>query len=156
MGDLVWLRIPNVDEEGNILVIDNLYYVIYVNVDLQYFDIVYEDWNVENTNRIPYLYDDWNDFWVAGEDHTVYLSYEGDVKSVGIRSIYVNENGEDIYSEMGYWGDPDSTDEIAGELLPVDVKWYDLQGRQMSGKGQGVSIKVATYSDGHTVRSKVR
>ncbi len=155
-GDSVWFMLPNVDEEGNILHVENLYYEIYVNGELQYFDIVDEDWNVENTNRIPYLYDDWNDFWVEGEDHTVYFSYEGEVKSVGIRSIYVNENGEDVYSEMSYWGDPDSVEEIALDQTPVDVKWYDLQGRQMSGKGQGVSIKVATYKDGRIVRSKVR
>ncbi len=155
-GDSVWFMLPNVDVEGNILMVENLYYEIYVNGELQYFDIVDEDWNVENTNRIPYLYDDWNDFWVAGEDHTVYIYYEGEVNSVGIRSIYVNETGEDIYSEMGYWGDPNSTDEIAVEQIPVDVKWYDIQGRPMTDKGVGVSIKVATYSDGRIVRSKVR
>ncbi len=158
-GDSVWFMLPNVDEEGNILDIENLYYEVYVNGDLQYFDIVDEDWNVENTSRVPYLYDDWNDFWVDTtdpRDHTVYIYYDGDINSIGIRSIYVNENGEDIYSQMGYWGDPDSIEEISGNQMPVDVKWYDLQGRPMSGKGQGISIKVATYSDGRVERSKVK
>ncbi len=105
------------------------------------------------------MYDDWMDFWVDSsdpQDHTVYLYYDGEVTSVGIRSIYVNENGEDVYSETAYWGDPDSVDAIAGEKTLVGEKWYDLQGRPMSEKGTGVAIRVATYSDGSVVSSKVK
>ncbi len=158
-GDSVWFLLPNVDEDGNILNVENLYYEIYVNGELQYFDLTDEDWNVVNTSRIPYMYDDWMDFWVDSsdpQDHTVYLYYDGEVTSVGIRSIYVNENGEDVYSETAYWGDPDSVDAIAGEKTLVGEKWYDLQGRPMSEKGTGVAIRVATYSDGSVVSSKVK
>ncbi len=157
-GQSVWFMLPNVDEEGNILFVDNLYYEIYVNGELQYFDIIDEDWNVENTSRVPYMYDDWNDFWVATsnpEDHTVYLYYDGDVNSIVIRSIYVNENGEDLYSEPAYWGDPVAVGEIGGENVPVAVRWYDLQGRPVNGKISGVAVRVAEYSDGSVVRSKV-
>ncbi|MDE6548450.1 MAG: hypothetical protein K2L22_05580, partial [Muribaculaceae bacterium] len=157
-GDSVWFMLPNTDEDGNILFVDNLYYEVYVNGELQYFDITDEDGNVENTCRVPYLYNDWNDFWVDTdniEDHTVYLYYDGDVNSIGIRSIYVNENGEDIYSEMAYWGETVSVDSISGDKIPVSVKCYDLQGRQINGTHTGVAVKVATYSDGTVVRSKV-
>ncbi len=157
-GNSVWFMLPNVDEDGNILYTENLYYEIYVNGELQYFDIVDEDWNVENTSRVPYLYDDWNDFWVASsdpQDHTVYLYYDGEVTSVEIRSIYVNENGEDIYSKMGYWGEPTSIGETAAEKKITSVKWYDLQGRLLNDKSAGVSIRVATYSDGTVSRSKI-
>ncbi|MDE6480248.1 MAG: hypothetical protein K2L45_08250, partial [Muribaculaceae bacterium] len=155
-GDSVWFMLPNTDEDGNILFVDNLYYEVYVNGELQYFDITDEDWNVENTYRVPYLYDDWNDFWVDTdnpEDHTVYLYYDGEVTSVGIRSIYVNENGEDVYSKMAYWGEPDSVSEI--ERTPATVKWYDLQGRPVNEHAEGVAVKVTTYKDGTVVRSKV-
>lgn len=157
-GDSVWFMLPNVDEEGNILYDNKLFYEIYVNGELQYFDIFDEDWNVENTSRIPYLYDDWEDFWVDSankEDHTVYLYYDGDVTSVGIRSIYVNENGEDVYSKMAYWGEDSGADEIAGEELPISVRWYDLQGRRISGNEAGIAVKVTTFGNGSIERSKV-
>ncbi|MDE6521596.1 MAG: hypothetical protein K2L17_02165 [Muribaculaceae bacterium] len=155
-GKRVWFMIPNVDVEGNMLNMENLFYEVYVNGELQYFDISYEEWNLGRTSRIPYLFCDWYYIWMTiedPEDHTVYFDYDGEVKSVGIRSIYVNENGEDVYSQMGYWGDPTSAATIEGS--PVDVKWYDLQGRPLSGKSAGIAIKVATYSDGTIVRSKV-
>lgn len=154
----VWFMLPNVDVEGNILYTSNLFYEVYVNGELQYFNISDENGNTVNTSRIPYLYDDWMDFWVDTtdpRDHTVYLYYDGDVTSVGIRSIYVNENGEDVYSEMAYWGETISVDRVAGDNVPVSVKCYDLQGRQINGKHAGVAVKVATYSDGTVVRSKV-
>lgn len=158
-GQSVWFMLPNVDVEGNILNTDNLYYEVYVNGELQYFNITDADWNEVNTSRIPYLYDDWEDFWVDStdpRDHTVYFYCEEDVTSVGIRSIYVNENGEDVYSEMAYWGDPVAVEGIASENVPVSVKWFDLQGRQVSGKPSGVAVKIVTYSDGTVVCSKVR
>ncbi|MDE6380448.1 MAG: hypothetical protein K2L11_08250, partial [Muribaculaceae bacterium] len=105
-------------------------------------------------SRIPYTYDDWNDFWVEGIDHTVYL-YEDDINSVGIRSVYVNENGEDIFSELTVWEDPDAVDAIGIEKAPVSVEWYDLQGRRVNGRNSGINIKVSTYSDGRVVREKV-
>ncbi|MDE7345971.1 MAG: hypothetical protein K2N48_04420 [Muribaculaceae bacterium] len=154
----VWFMLPNTDVNGEILNVENLYYEIYVNGELQYFDIEDKDWNVENTSRIPYMYDDWMDFWVASDDprdHTVYLYYDGEVEYVGIRSIYVNENGEDVYSEMAYWGDPDSVNSIGDGKTPVSVKWYDLQGREIKNPVCGVSVKVSVFSDGTTSSEKV-
>ncbi len=158
-GNSVWFQLPNIDVDGNILLVSNLYYEIYVNGELQSFDIFDEAGNAEKTSLIPYLYDDWDSFWVASEDpkdHTVYLYNDGDVIYIGIRSVYINENGEEVYSEMAYWGEPDSKEEVLGERVPVLVKWFDLQGRPMQEKGNGVSIRVATYSDGTVESRKVR
>lgn len=155
-GSSVWFQIPNKDVEDNVLMTDRLYYEVYVDGKLQYFDIYDENGNVENTSRIPYSYDDWDLFWVAGADHTVYLDVDGEeVKGVGIRSIYLNENGEDIYSAMAFWGDSSAVDGINKQGVPVSVKWYDLQGRPLSGNVFGIAIKVATYSDGTVVSEKV-
>lgn len=156
-GSSVWFMLPNVDVDGNMLLMDNLYYEIYVNGELQYFDICDEDWNVEFTSRIPYMYDDWNDFWVSSdipEDHTVYL-YEEDITSIGIRSIYVNENGDDIYSEMAYWGEVNGADGIDGGKTPAAVKLYDLQGREIKGRAKGPAVRLTIHADGSTVREKV-
>lgn len=157
-GSSVWFQLPKVDVDGNILLVDNLYYEIYVNGELQYFDIVDEDWNVENTYRVPYMYNDWYDFWVDStdpKDHTAYLYYDGEVSSIGIRSIYVNENGEDVYSNMAYWGEPSGVNDPSRVKNPIAVKWYDLQGREINGHVSGVAVKVTSFSDGSTVRAKV-
>lgn len=150
-GQSIWFQIPNVDVDGNILMVNNLYYEIYVNDELLYFDIFTDEGNVEYTSRVPYLYDDWNDFWVAGSDHTVYI-YEDDVRDIAIRSIYVNENGEDVYSELAEWSIDMS---VHGVEAPVSVKLYDLQGRQVDGSFKGVAVKVSTFGDGSVSRRKV-
>lgn len=157
-GCSVWFQLPKVDVDGNILKVSNLYYEIYVNGELQYFDIEGEDWNLVKTSRIPYMYDDWNDFWVASvdpRDHTVYLYPEEDPYSIGIRSIYVNENGEDIYSAMAYWGVIDEVGSIGSDNVPTYVKWFDLQGREVSASSTGVVVKVVGFADGSVVRSIV-
>ena len=153
----VWFQLPNTDVNNDILMADNLYYEVYVNGEMQYFDIVDEDWNVENTSRVPYMYNDNDCFWVYEydpKDHTVYLDYDGEVESIGIRSIYVNENGEDIYSEMGYWGEVSGVD-VLTDKTPVSVKWFDLQGREISGRVEGIAVKVTSLADGTTIRKKV-
>lgn len=153
-GNSIWFQLPKEDVDGKLLMTENLYYEIYVNDELLYFDIFDEDWNVEHTSRIPYAYNDWEDIWVEGEDHTVYI-YEDDIEWIGIRSIYINENGEEVYSEMSFWGDPSSVNGMGVEKTPVDVKWYDLQGRQIDGRASGVAVKVTSYSDGSVSRRKV-
>ncbi|MDE6379052.1 MAG: hypothetical protein K2L11_01160, partial [Muribaculaceae bacterium] len=72
-GSRVWFMLPNTDVDGNILMVDKLYYEIYANGELLSFDIYDSDDQLVKTSRIPYTYDDWNDFWVEGIDHTVYL-----------------------------------------------------------------------------------
>ncbi len=154
----LFFMLPNTDVNGDILHVDRLYYEIYVDGELQYFDIYDEDWNVEVTSRVPYMYDDQFDFWVYAadpRDHTVYLYNGEEAKSVSVRSIYINENGEEIYSAMAYWGDPSGADSIAADKMPVGVKWYDLQGREINGNTPGVAVKVTTFGDGSTTRTKV-
>lgn len=158
-GNSVWFMLPNVDVDGNILLVKNLYYEIYVNGELQYFNIYDADWtNVNLTSRVPYSYDDWEDFWVDSNDpsdHTAYIYYDEEVTSIGIRSIYVNEEGEDVYSEMGWWGDEMSVDETTATASPVSVRWYDLQGRELARRMPGIAVKVAVYADGSVRREKV-
>ena len=155
-GNSVWFMLPNVDVDGNILMVENLYYEIYVNGELQYFNIYDEDWNEVNTSRIPYSYNDWQDFWVDSDntsDHTAYIYYDGEVNSIGIRSIYVNEDGEDVYSATGWWGEEMSVDENIAGNLPVSVRLFDLQGRELRGRHSGIAVKMTSYGDG-TVRSE--
>lgn len=152
-GNSIWFQLPNVDVDGNILMENKLFYEIYVDDVLQEFTIYDEDGSEVKTSLIPYAYDDWNDFWVAGEDHTVYI-YTDVVNSIAVRSVYINENDEEVYSDMCWYGDS-GVDAIDGQKRVVSEKWYDLQGRSVNGPAAGVEVKVATYSDGTVKRSKV-
>ena len=152
-GDSVWFQLPNVDVDGNILMVENLFYEIYVDGELQYFDIENTDGIMVNTSRIPYEYDDFMDFWVAGQDHTVYL-YVPVEQSIGIRSVYVNEEGEEVFSEVGYW-ETAGTESVGAIKTVVSERWYDLHGCPVSERHPGVAVKVTSYSDGTVVRSKV-
>lgn len=147
-GNSVWFMLPNVDVDDNILHEENLYYEVIVDNDILTFTI-----DGVETTLVPYAYDDEYDFWVAGEDHTVYFYTPVD-HYVGIRSVYFNENGEKIYSDMAWWGETVGVNEIGTDKTLVSERFYDLQGRELRGSNAGIVVKVATYSDGTVVREK--
>ena len=152
-SSLVWFQLPNTDVDGNLLIENNLFYEIFVNGELQSFELYNEvSDEYEETTRIPYAYQDY-DIYVAGPDHTVYL-YNEDIVKVGIRSVYVNENGEDIYSDFTYAGEEGSVAMSDGRLI-VSERLYDLNGCQVDSRYEGVVVKVITYSDGSERRVKV-
>lgn len=90
---------------------------------------------------------------MEGEDHTVYL-YGDTGYEVGVRSVYINENGEALYSaivttETSSIASVDSGKEVVSET------WHDLQGRQISRPASGIAIRTAVYSDGSVSHKKV-
>lgn len=152
-GNSIWFQLPNTDVDGNLLMEKNLYYEVYVNGELQTFTLMDEDWEYYDTTRIPYAYDDDYDIYVYGTDHTVYL-LEEEIGSVGVRSVYINENGEEIYSDLITEGTSAAAAMESGKVI-VSEKFFDLQGRMLNGTTHGVVIKVVTYSDGTEKRMKM-
>lgn len=141
----IWFQLPNTDVDGNLLNENNLYYEVYIDGEIQFFLLVDEDWNEIETSRVPYAYEDW-DIYVAGQDHTVYL-YNDVEDTVGVRSIYINENGEEIPSEMTICSLTGIDEVLAGKQI-TSTKYFDLQGRQLSAPVDGLTIKVVTFEDG--------
>lgn len=151
-GNSVWFQLPNTDVDGKLLKEKNLFYEIYVNDELQSFMLYDEDWEMYESTLIPYNYDDNYDIYVAGKDHTVYLS-PWEISSVAIRSVYINENGDEIYSALAREGESGISANDFGKSV-VSEKYYDLQGRAVTGRTSGITIKVVTYSDGTESRVK--
>lgn len=151
LGTALWFQLPNTDVDGNLLNEENLYYEFFVNGELytfsidQYYDLL------EDTTLIPYNLSGY-DFYVEGEDHTVYFYLE-DFESIGVRSAYLNENGEWIYSETATISNSgvkgvESTQEIVSE------ECFDATGCRVNPENKGIQIVKTTYSDGSVRVSK--
>lgn len=151
-GNSVWFQLPNTDVDGKLLKENNLYYEVYVNDEIQSFMLFDEDWEMYESTRLPYSYDDGYDIFVAGTDHTVYVT-PSEINNVAIRSVYINENGDEIYSAFAREGESGLSGNNVGKTA-VSETIYDLQGRVVTGRTSGVTIKVVTYSDGTVSRQK--
>lgn len=151
-GNSIWFQLPNTDVDGNLLNEKNLYYEIYVNGEIQTFFLMDENWDMYESTRIPYAYNDGFDIFVEGQDHTVYL-YADDLTTISIRSVYINENGDEIFSAYAIEGETGISATDVNKTV-VSEKYFDLQGRAIKGNTQGIIIKAVTYSDGTEERVK--
>lgn len=149
----VWVQIPNVDVDGNLLDVTQLYYQIFVNGEPVVFDPeVYSDFT-EATTLIPYNLNGY-DIYVAGTDHTVYLYCEVD-GTLGVRSVYINEEGETLYSDMTTTDASGIRDMSLSKTVTGEV-WHDLYGRRLTHPAAGtIAIRTLTYSDGSVSHRKV-
>ena len=148
----IWFQLPNTDIDGNLLDEGSLYYEILVNEEPLNFTLYFEDEELEST-RVPYAYSDFYDIWVEGEDHTVYV-YAGSDKEYRVRSVYINEKGETLYSAAVGDGNSDGVAGIAADEIESEA-WYDMQGRRVVKPASGMAIRVATLKDGRIVRNKL-
>ena len=151
MGSL-WFQIPISDVDGKLLDVDNLYYEVYLDGELYTFDpSLYMDF-AEPTSLIPYTYQDY-DIYVEGTDHTVYI-YTSFEKSISVRSIYLNENGDMIPGAKATYYLDSGIEGIDADRTAVAIAYYDFMGRPVSHSATGLVIKKVTYSDGTTAVSK--
>ncbi|MDE6742103.1 MAG: hypothetical protein K2J58_07210 [Muribaculaceae bacterium] len=103
---------------------------------------------------------DGEDIYVCGPDRSlpdVWVKARiSDSKAIFPSGQYLRADMEIYhYSSMAYWGDPSGVHSIGSVRTPATVKWYDLQGREISGHASGVAVKVTTFTDGATRREKV-
>lgn len=152
LGNSLWFQLPNTDIDGNLLNEANLYYEFLLNGELytfspdDYYDLT------EATTRIPYNLDGY-DFYVYEEDHTVYFYFD-DFETLGVRSAYLNENNNWIYSETVYITNAGVNDIVSSSDI-VSEECFDTTGTRIHGETKGIQIVKTTYSDG-TVRVSKR
>ena len=103
----LYLDIPDVDTEGNSLIIDKLYYSIWFEKDgvRQLFTVLASEYEYvdEDMTEIPYTYDDDWDIYRGG--HPIYLNptdydYES-WTNIGVQSIYYG--GEERTTSKIFW-----------------------------------------------------
>lgn len=147
-------EIPTVSTDGRLLNLDRYYYNIMIDGEpLTLYPDEYTDLEEEMTD-IPYGYEDSNIyFW--GDIYEAMIFVTG-FQKIGIRSIYVNANGEKTYSQPSYWDVTSSVD--AAEALGKDVEkveYYDLSGRKSDRPVSGISVRRTIYKDGSVRNDKI-
>ena len=145
-GKRVWMQIPNTDTEGKLLDVNNLYYQVIIDGTPVEFDIVSGD-DYVTTDRLPYAYQDYSDIFVDGTDHTVYF-YQDPAVSVSVRSVYVNEEGKELYSEAATHYMDSSVEGIGSDKEVESEEWYDTAGRRIQAPATGIVIRTIRYTDG--------
>lgn len=144
-GKSLDLEIPNYDVDGNFLDNSKLYYEFFVDGKLYTFSP--EDYTdfTELTTRIPYTFTGY-DFYMFGLSHTVYF-YFNSVNKLGVRTAYLNENGEWIYSATSVLGEQS----VEGIDIDREIKaqeYFDATGCRVTSNAPGIQIVRTIYTDG--------
>ena len=105
--------------------------------------------------EVPVNFVDYIDFFIytlQGNDKQLERSvniYDGSVARWGVQMVYKGGN-KDTVSPISWWNVP--TTAINAVTSPtkkiVGTEYYDLSGRRLNGRGDGLNIKVTIFSDG--------
>lgn len=149
----IMVEIPNEDVDGTYIRPDNLSYMIYVDGEPFTFDPdVYFGFE-EPMTEIPYYFSDGWDIGMESNSVRIIRFYGGEPESIGVQSICTVDgvvNKSDIVpAETSSVVAPEMEKEIES------VKFYNMDGQSVEAGFKGIVVRVVTYSDGSTERSKV-
>lgn len=149
-------NIPTVDDDGCVLDTDRLYYRIYLNGEAYTFtpdEYPYLGLSEVMVN-VPFgLYDNYSIF-CSGTYHDLFFSSELPAEGCGVQSVYINEEGKELCSEIVTSSDSGIH---SAETLREEASrtYYNLQGYAVDPTCDGPVICRIVYSDGtvKTVKS---
>lgn len=148
------------NEEGQILIDNNIYYNIFINGELFTFTAeeypLLEDEGIEEITDIPVFLNVGDDIFASGNYHGVAFKRK-DIETIGVRAVYIDGEirGESKIVTIDTNGDPVGVSAIEASAAEVS-EIYDLNGRRISGHpGKGVFIKRTVLSDG-SIRTEKR
>ena len=150
-GTLYFL-FPTLNNEGQLLDADNLYYRVYIDGELYTF---YDDEYLgldDATEEIPFYFNNGDTLGYYGTgDVTHYFGFSMDgFKTIGVQTLYRDENGEYPSDIVTYTIPSEGVSAVTAD--EVDCTWYDLAGLRVDNPGKGIYIVRRTMSDG-TVRT---
>lgn len=159
-------NLPPIDENGNTLDVNKLYFSAFANSQIITFDpdIYIDLWILgiyEPTTELPYNIGNGYDLYQAGAWHTVYIYPDEELYNIGIQSIYYPE-GRDVNpdnvlkSNIIMVGDnPNNVDGVvAGKEIKSETL-YNLNGQQVAKITSGIYMKRIEYSDGTVKTMKI-
>ncbi len=140
------------NKEGQILLDNNIYYNIYVNGEL--FTFTAEEYpslleeGVQEITDIPVFFNAGDDIFSSGNYHGVAFKRQG-IHTLGVRALYIDGDirAESEIVSLSNPDDPSSVD-LSQAASAVKTELFDINGRKVTGKTNGVIIKRITLSDG--------
>lgn len=143
-----YFDVPGFSTEGDVLLTENLSYVVYVDGEEWEFDAD-EYYLEESMVEIPWSFDSDCIANYGGTLRMVVFFVEG-ISTVGVQTIY-NYNGEETRSEivtLDLEADPDAVGTVNAGKKVSSVKYYGLDGREVANPAAGIFVKRVIFEDG--------
>ncbi|MDE6479134.1 MAG: hypothetical protein K2L45_02605 [Muribaculaceae bacterium] len=149
----LYFNIPGLSTEGDVLITENLGYIIYIDGEEWTFDA--SDYKLnEDMVEIPWSFH--SDYIInhGGTMRQIAFFAEG-ISSIGVQSVYKYE-GEETRSEIVTLNleDLSAVAGVNGDKKVAEVRYYDVAGREMSNPASGMVIKRVVYEDGSVASFK--
>lgn len=147
--------LPTLSTDGRVLDKRNCFYNILIDGEpmvVYYEDLEDISLSTEYTD-IPVDYEDFYNITNYYEYVEALIFMDG-YDSIGIRMMYINEDGTVTYSNVVTYG-LESVEDIEGSAEVVDVKYFDINGHAVSGDARGLVIGVYKMSDGKVKVAKL-
>ncbi|MDE6379650.1 MAG: hypothetical protein K2L11_04190 [Muribaculaceae bacterium] len=142
------IAVPAVSTDGDFLLTENLYYIVYVDGEEWEFDA--DEYQLdENIVEVPWNLDVYYIYNWGGIEREVDFFVEG-ITTLGVQSVY-KYDGEETRSEivtLNLEDDPDAVGTVNAGKKITDVKYYGLDGRQVVNPAAGIFVKRVTFEDG--------
>lgn len=161
-----FFNIPNVSDEGLMLLSDDLYYRIYIDGEEYTFEYDEEDEMYPGVGEdgmldIPFNFTNWTDILPGSNspiERGIYIYFEG-FETIGVQSVY-KYGGETTYSAILTYNIvtdqvTNAIDSTIADSIIVNETYYDLSGRKVTNPSNGIFVKKATLENGKVVTSKV-
>ena len=151
----LYFFVPGLSVEGDVLLTENLSYVIYLDDDEWTFSS--EDGYVgidEDMTEIPWAFTSYDIRRWGSTQRQVAFFVHG-ISTLGVQSIYRCGDKETRSDIVTISVDSDSVDSLADGRGVVNVEFYDLSGHRIATPSQGVFVKRVTFEDGSVRTSKI-
>lgn len=148
-----FFEVPAVSTDGDYLLTDDLYYVVYV--DGEEWECDAEEYEIdESLVEIPWGFSAYYIYNYGGTRREVDFFVEG-ISTVGVQSVYkydgVETRSEIVTLDLESGSKVNALD---ADKKVAKVAYYDIAGRAVANPANGLFIKKTTYTDGSVVSTK--
>ncbi len=140
--------------DGRLLNTDNAYYNIYI--DDQVITLEPDEYEMLDApmTDIPYDFTDYYDIYADPDGYHEMVIYPVGFDKIGVRALYVNENGEKTYSNISYYYG-EGVEKTNSDSIVKSVKNYSIDGVEMNRPAKGtLVIRVEKMEDGSVKATK--